>query len=212
MKKIYQIILFCAIGFALVSCGGNGSNSASVKQNAEETDYKKACAEGDFARAYELVEKMSDLDYKRRQAKHKAKEYVFNAEVKTLVIENDDEQLKPRLLLLLSDYAPTLGKPKAENGFAGTSNSYDDEKKKKCEDYQAQAERYNVKCLKVVDVLTIMGKIGIAEQIANMMLDVPSWSNEYRVKLDRYEWSIKYHDTQKQEALKKIATANSGGE
>ena len=99
MKKIYQIILFCAIGFALVSCGGNGSNSASVKQNAEETDYKKACADGNFVRAHELVENMSDWD----RHKSEAENYVFNAEVKAVVIEYADENLLPRLQLMLSD-------------------------------------------------------------------------------------------------------------
>lgn len=51
MKKIYQIVMLCAMGIALASCGDNAE-----KKSAElEQDYREACENKEFAKAYAAV-------------------------------------------------------------------------------------------------------------------------------------------------------------
>lgn len=51
MKKIYQIVMLCAMGIALASCGDNAE-----KKCAElEQDYREACENKEFAKAYAAV-------------------------------------------------------------------------------------------------------------------------------------------------------------
>lgn len=68
MKKIYQIIMICAMGIALVSCGG-GRKSDSKKVSA--ADYRAACEQGDFLKAYSIVDeiKLKMQEYENSYAK-----------------------------------------------------------------------------------------------------------------------------------------------
>ena len=54
MKKIYQIIMFCAMGIALASCGGG----STTEKEPEPTDYKEACEQHDFQKAYSFVNEL----------------------------------------------------------------------------------------------------------------------------------------------------------
>ena len=54
MKKIYQIIMFCAMGIALASCG----SGKTTKKEPEPTDYKEACEQHDFQKAYSFVNEL----------------------------------------------------------------------------------------------------------------------------------------------------------
>lgn len=62
MKKIYQIIMLCAMGIALASCGGGSTTeSGSTTEN-----YKEACEQHEFQKAYsfvnELKKEMQDFE------------------------------------------------------------------------------------------------------------------------------------------------------
>ena len=54
MKKIYQIIMFCAMGIALASCG----SGSTTEKEPEPTDYKEACEQHDFQKAYSIVNEL----------------------------------------------------------------------------------------------------------------------------------------------------------
>lgn len=54
MKKIYQIIMFCAMGIALASCG----SGSTTEKEPEPTDYKEACEQHDFQKAYSFVNEL----------------------------------------------------------------------------------------------------------------------------------------------------------
>lgn len=58
MKKIYQIIMLCAMSVAIASCS-DSSNSNS------HGDYKEACEEGDYQKAYSIINEL----------KHEMQEY-----------------------------------------------------------------------------------------------------------------------------------------
>ena len=48
MKKIYQIIMLCAMGIALASCGGGSTTE----------NYKEACEQHEFQKAYSFVNEL----------------------------------------------------------------------------------------------------------------------------------------------------------
>lgn len=59
MKKIYQIIMLCAMGIALASCGG-GSTTENYKEIGGSTteNYKEACEQHEFQKAYSFVNEL----------------------------------------------------------------------------------------------------------------------------------------------------------
>ena len=64
MKKIYQIIMLYAMSIALASCVGNADKSSSEneKKNAElEQEYREACENKEFAKAYGAVAELRDI-------------------------------------------------------------------------------------------------------------------------------------------------------
>lgn len=54
MKKRYLIFMFCAMSFALASCGGG----STTEKEPEPTDYKGACEQHDFQKAYSIVNEL----------------------------------------------------------------------------------------------------------------------------------------------------------
>lgn len=64
MKKIYQIIILCTMGVALVGCEGISIGNSNV-------DYKEACEQGDFQKAYAAVNKLKKemQDFENRYGK-----------------------------------------------------------------------------------------------------------------------------------------------
>ena len=57
MKKIYQIVMLCAMGIALASCGDNAE-----KKSAElEQEYREACEKKEFAKTYGVVSQLRDI-------------------------------------------------------------------------------------------------------------------------------------------------------
>lgn len=55
MKKIYLIIMLCVMAVALASCGGS---STAEKEPEEPEDYIEACEQGEFIKAYSVVNKL----------------------------------------------------------------------------------------------------------------------------------------------------------
>lgn len=54
MKKIFQIIMLCAMGIVLASCGGG----STTEKEPEPTDYKGACEQHEFQKAYSFVNEL----------------------------------------------------------------------------------------------------------------------------------------------------------
>lgn len=58
MKKIYQIIMLCAMGIILASCGGNGSSTNTTSNYEEYKDSMNIALENrDFVKAYRFASK-----------------------------------------------------------------------------------------------------------------------------------------------------------
>lgn len=55
MKKIYQIVMLCAMSFALVGCSSSTENNSETNY---EVDYKEACEQGNFKEAYIIVDRL----------------------------------------------------------------------------------------------------------------------------------------------------------
>ena len=94
MKKIFLIIILCAIGFAIASCGN--SNPFGSKG-----DYRTAVQNGDFEAAHKILDTISDFaEYKE------AMKYIYTNEIQTISLNDDDAEDK--IVYLLSGI-PTRG-------------------------------------------------------------------------------------------------------
>ena len=69
MKKIYQIIMLCAMGIALASCGGSSSKA----------DYKSAIEINDYEAAHKIIKQLG-MDFEEERAEQLAKGEEFGAD------------------------------------------------------------------------------------------------------------------------------------
>ena len=96
MKKIYQIIMLCAMSIAIASCG-----NSTPSGNESEGDYRTAVQNGDFEEAHKILETISDFD------KYiEAMKYIYINEIQTISLNDDDAEDK--IVYLLSGI-PTHG-------------------------------------------------------------------------------------------------------
>ena len=96
MKKIYQIIMLCAMSIAIASCGNSNPSG-----NESEGDYRTAVQNGDFEEAHKILETISDFD------KYiEAMKYIYINEIQTISLNDDDAEDK--IVYLLSGI-PTHG-------------------------------------------------------------------------------------------------------
>ena len=87
MKKIYQIIMLCAMSIAIASCGN--SNPFGSKG-----DYRTAVQNGDFEEAHKILETISDF------AEYiEAMKYIYINEIQTISLNDDDAEDKIVYLL-----------------------------------------------------------------------------------------------------------------
>ena len=106
MKKIYQIIMLCAMSIAIASCGNSPpAGSAENDENESKVDYKgdyrTAVQNGDFEEAHKILETISDFD------KYiEAMKYIYINEIQTISL--NDEDAEDKIVYLLSGI-PTHG-------------------------------------------------------------------------------------------------------
>ena len=104
MKKIYQIIMLCAMGIALASCG----NSSKSSLFSNSGDYKEAVKQGDFETSHEILEKLHDevvaanYSYEKQNAYLDAMDYVYKKEIQTILL-NDGAEAENKIVFLLSE-------------------------------------------------------------------------------------------------------------
>lgn len=192
MKKIYQIIMLCAIGFALVSCGGNGSNSTTSRHGSEESvenhevdefleKYegiplscyqeedieayaRKAVMSGDFEAAHKCLARLKSEDnFLNHDDLEEFTLEISVEEAKYLVANNTDDTM-PRIKMKIADFSPKTAKPVIGDDM----NSYDPAAK-----YLEEVEKYNAFLSKVVDYLVSVDMIDEAKQIAGKGLERP---------------------------------------
>ena len=106
MKKIYQIIMLCAMSIAIASCGnsthsGNAENDENESKVDYKGDYRTAVQNGDFEEAHKILETISGFD------KYiEAMKYIYINEIQTISLNDDDAEDK--IVYLLSGI-PTHG-------------------------------------------------------------------------------------------------------
>lgn len=106
MKKIYQIIMLCAMSIAIASCGnsthsGNAGNDENESKVDYKGDYRTAVQNGDFEEAHKILETISDFD------KYiEAMKYIYINEIQTISL--NDEDAEDKIVYLLSGI-PTHG-------------------------------------------------------------------------------------------------------
>ena len=110
MKKIYQIIMLCAISIAIASCGNSNPSG-----NESEGDYRTAVQNGDFEEAHKILETISDFD------KYiEAMKYIYINEIQTISL--NDEDAEDKIVYLLSGI-PTHGvRPSDYDHIGGCSD------------------------------------------------------------------------------------------
>ena len=106
MKKIYQIIMLCAMSIAIASCGnsthsGNAENDENESKVDYKGDYRTAVQNGDFEEAHKILETISGFD------KYiEAMKYIYINEIQTISL--NDEDAEDKIVYLLSGI-PTHG-------------------------------------------------------------------------------------------------------
>ena len=102
MKKIFQIIMLCAMSIAIASCGnstpsGNAGNAGNAENESKvdyEGDYRMAVQNGDFEEAHKILETISDFE------KYiEAMKYIYINEIQTISLNDDDAEDKIVYLL-----------------------------------------------------------------------------------------------------------------
>lgn len=101
MKKFIQIIMLCAIVMSVTSC-------TESKVNGYREQYIDACAEGDFAEAHKILDKMEPL-FDRNSTFHAEgsfrdhQEYVYNAEISALASSGTKDDVNRIVFLMKQD-------------------------------------------------------------------------------------------------------------
>lgn len=173
MKKIYQIIILCAMGIALLSCGNKNIEETDVYEFLEDPDcyskmdefLSKLCANEDFKSAHICLAK-----YGEGPNKHKL--YVYTEEMKFLLSSNQDNAI-PRVKIMLAEMAPTYGKPAIGDSFGALEDA---------DHYKSEAELYNTFLSRIVDFLIAIDFTEEAKQFATKGLAIPvNHGHEYKV-------------------------------
>ena len=67
MKKIYQIIILCAMSIAIASCG-----NSTPSWNNYKGDYRTAVQNGDYEAAHKIIKQLG-MDFEEERAEQLAK-------------------------------------------------------------------------------------------------------------------------------------------
>lgn len=138
---------------------------------------QKACENEDFQEAHNLLGKIKSLDYYKDETQ-KAEDYVFNKEALFLISKNDSFA-NERLIYLFSEIQRPIeplpeGIHEKEVKEYSTIHDEDDNEKtlryeipKIIDLYNNEAERYNVKCNKVLEIAAQQNNKRISEFIIN---------------------------------------------
>lgn len=70
MKKVFKFIILAIIGSSMLSCGGSSENKSNNILIEPTDNYKTACEEGDFQKAYKIVAELKTTmqDYQNEHA------------------------------------------------------------------------------------------------------------------------------------------------
>lgn len=204
MKKIYQIVMLCAMSVALVSCGGSSKTADTAVEKTIEEQLKegtlgvyelaqKACSSGDFEGAHKCVahaRERSDWDYEDYE---KVVSYVFSEEAKYLISNNTDNAMA-RIKMMIADLTPQTARPAKDGDWYNT----------KADDYAKEAGLYNQILSRFVDYLLSMDMVDEAKQIAGKGLAVPYKKTSYYKEHSGWVDPLEYDDTQAKEIAEKV--------
>lgn len=207
MKKIYQIIMLCAIGLAFVSCGGNGSKNDpeqqsvdefleplvshgylnSIQQGLVEGYARKSVNKGDFDAAHKCIAAL-------KGGGCSVSELVVDvyAEEAKYLIANNAEDAMPRIKMMLAEAVP-----KAKPAKGG--DWYDEH----VEDYAKEAKHYNNLLSRIVDYLLSVDMEDEAKQIADKGLEIPV-EKEHVYRNDQWVHPFGYDNSHAEEIAAKV--------
>lgn len=137
-------------------------------------NYREACRNMDFEVAHKILDKMmapNDIwdDFLERRVDQKeitaATDYIFNAETLYLISQNTDDA-NTRVVYLLSEL-PIEGRADPEGSEIDFSESLD--KHEGYMAYKSYVNRFNSKCLSILNTAISVGNQDVAEKIIPMI-------------------------------------------
>lgn len=218
MKKIYQIIMLCAMSIAIASCGGGGSGKA---------DYKSAIGINDYEAAHKIIKQLG-MDFEEERAEQlakgrdfrtdermsvesKAQTYfeaikdIYCSEVMYLMSDNNSE-VDTKIIFILNEM-PNLG-IKYEEGKALHFSGYP-EYQKECLNYFLYSESVrcnNIVCDKILSIAIAMKNDKMAK------LALSQFKDECMTVKELYSDNcVQYNSNTKDEAQRKYHEAVQNG-
>lgn len=222
MKKIYQIIILCAMSIAIASCG-----NSTPSWNNYKGDYRTAVQNGDYEAAHKIIKQLR-MDFEEERAEQLAKgeefeadermsvEYkaqtyfeaikdVYCSEVMYLMSDNNSE-VDTKIIFLLNEM-PNLG-IKYEEGKKLYFMGYP-EPQKECLNYFLYSESVrcnNTVCDKILSIAIAMkndkmAKLALSQFKDECMTVQNTWGTD----------CVRYNSNTKDEAQRKYHEAVQNG-
>lgn len=205
MKKIYQIVMLCAMVVALASCD---TRSEHDKADELEAECIEAVNSGDFSKAHGLLAELKTIgpsdNYDRSLS------LVYQKEIQTLIASND-EDVSDKITFLMQEYPIEGGRPEGldRSGDGGL--------------YHHSCIEYNKLCDKALTLALNRRNEQLARTIVNLYMENPhiikGSGHEYSarevkdestgeiVKVDVNHYYIYYDYASRDAALKKVEIA-----
>lgn len=226
MKKIYQIIMLCAMSIAIASCG-NSTPSGNESKVDYKGDYRTAVQNGDYEAAHKIIKQLR-MDFEEERAEqfakgeefgedermsveYKAQTYfeaikdVYCSEVMYLMSDNNPE-VDTKIIFLLNEM-PNLG-IKYEEGKKLYFMGYP-EAQKECLNYFLYSESVrcnNTVCDKILSIAIAMkndkmAKLALSQFKDECMTVLNTWGTD----------CVRYNSNTKDEAQRKYHEAVQNG-
>lgn len=212
MKKIYQIIMLCAMGITLASCGGS-SSKADYKSAIEINDYetahkiiKQLRTDFEEERAAQMAKGGDFMVDERMSVEAKAQTYfeaikdVYCSEVMYLMSDNNSE-IDTKMIFILNEM-PNLG-IKYEEGKVLHFIGYE-EYQKECLNYFLYSESVrcnNLVCDKILNIAIAMKN----DKMARLALS--QFKDECMTHKQHLDDLVQYNSNTKDEAHRKYYEA-----
>lgn len=162
--KYLIIVLAAALG--LSRC--NMSSLSFLSSDKYDGNYREACRNMDFEAAHKILDKMvaeKTSIYDDDKDVIEATDYIFNAESLYLVSQNTSDA-NTRVVYLLSEL-PIKGRPLQEGEQYHDSDEVEDDGG--YTSYMSYVNRFNSKCLSILNTAISVGNQEIAEKMLSMI-------------------------------------------
>ena len=188
--------------FVLVAALALSSCSSSSSSDKYDGNYREACRNMDFEAAHKILDKMiaeKTSIYDDDKDVIEATDYIFNAESLYLVSQNTSEA-NTRVVYLLSEL-PIKGKPLPEGSEYSENDDVEDDGG--YTSYISYVNRYNSKCLSILNTAISVVNQEVAERIISMIKEdagsiTKQPANEYDEPTKHVHYTTESRDKAKQ--------------